>query len=183
MSYDFSFSPKTLIAIVFCLVGLLLITFFAGFFTGVVRLSHSQVIPDKFLKPDLQQLTSKEKSAPKAAAPTPVAGTAEEPVKQSANPEAAGKSTTPGAAGKQEDRHYCLQFGDFEDKTLADQQIRELAAKGVTATETSKEDAYQRSWFVVRMGSFDSFDEASQAADGLRTKLSQPVLVRPADSL
>jgi cell division protein FtsN len=186
MSYDFTFNHKTFFALVFCLVALLLATFFAGFFTGILRIPRSQVISSKSSTPKLEKLVSTEKDAQtKPVAQNPATGTSEESPKPSAGQVKSAETadTKMNNIGKQEERQYCLQFGSFQEKSQADRQLNDLAAKGITAMEESREDSYQQNWFVVRMGAFQNFDEASQAADGLRSKLNQPVLVRPTDSL
>lgn len=167
MNYDFSFSPRAFWGTAICLVTLLLATFLAGFVIGTIREAHRH--------PALVQahpILSRAHASPTVATPTASA------------PENSSTTPSPSTSSAQaQTKHYCLQFGIFKDKGPADQLVKDLSGKGVTATETTKEDQYEQTWLVIRAGDFSSFEDASQAADGLRPKLSQPVLVRPSDSL
>lgn len=172
MSYDFSFTPKTWIALLCCSAGLLVVTFFSGLLVG--RLHAPQVI-----NPSQQ----KSFAGGKVASSSKSAGNTPAQAKLAAPESVAAKAATKSDAPERDIQRYCLQFGSYQDKTIADQRVKDLAAKQIAANEEVRQDHYQQSWFVVRMGSYDTLDEASQAAEGFRSRLNQPVLVRPVDSL
>jgi len=172
MSYDFSFSPKAFFGTILCLAGLLIATFFAGVVVGTLRQSPLAKTSTPAPASPPKRIFASNKSA--AANPAPST-----PAQENATP----PPTQEQASLHQEQRRYCLQYGIFQDKMQADQLLKDLSTKGVTASEATKEDQYKQSWIVIRSGDYATFEEASQSADILRPKLNQPVLVRPSASL
>lgn len=171
MSYDFSFTAKTWIALVCCSVGLLTATFFVGFLSGRLYAPQEIILPRE-----------KQFGGARGTSSTP-SGTAISSTKPAAQEVPVTKMVVKEDSTARDVQRYCVQFGSYQDKTTADQRVKDLAAKQIVAEEEVRQDHYQQSWFVVRMGSYDTLDEASQAAEGLRSRLNQPVLVRPVDSL
>jgi cell division protein FtsN len=60
-----------------------------------------------------------------------------------------------------------VEVGSFRDKTNAESLAEDLGGKGYSASVVDRKDHSGRSWMVVRVGPYEQWKDASQAASDL----------------
>lgn len=104
-------------------------------------------------------------------------------VLQRAKPEA-----MPDAGGSDEGlvarrESFSVQVGVFLEEIDAERLIEELEGKGYTPTMFVANDADDRPWYSVRIGTYTEQAEAAQAASNFSKQEKMKAVVRPAGSL
>lgn len=113
----------------------------------------------------------------------PGAMDADPKVVQRAKPEA-----MPDAGGSDEGlvvkrESFSVQVGVFLEELDAERLIEELEGKGYTPTMFVANDADNRPWYSVRIGTYTEQAEATQAASNFSKQEKMKAVVRPAGSL
>jgi septal ring-binding cell division protein DamX len=103
-------------------------------------------------------------------------------VVQRAKPEAmADAGPDEGLAGRRES--FSVQVGVFLEELDAERLIQELEGKGYTPNIFVANDADDRPWYAVRLGTYTDQAEAAQAASNFSKQEKMKAVVRPAGSL
>lgn len=83
----------------------------------------------------------------------------------------------PGKAQEQPPASYMLQIGSFRQQTEAESLKGELALLGVVA-HIQRVEIKGDTWYRVRVGPFDSYDEINRARDRLRANSVNAIPVK-----
>jgi|SRR5205809_6409747 len=206
MSYDFSFSNKSLILIIAGCVAVGLLLFFAGFIIGLDRgqneptvrasvIGHNQ--PESKTESDKGPTAS---SAENLAAPQPEqpsAPASEKPVAEKSKeaPAAAAEGKSPEAAkdaksaspkegeGKEKEKEkFSVQLGAFQTEDNALRLRDSFKSKGYSVFLFRVLDGGGHVWHTVRMGHYADMKEASQAAEKITNREQVSAWVRPANA-
>lgn len=208
MSYDFSFSKKSIILMIIGCVAIGVLLFFAGFIIGLDKGQNQSVVQASL--PGQKQSESKtgpEKAETGASSEKPSASKKEEssasasekpggekgqetaasPTAEKKTPEAAqedkDKDDAKGKDGKEKDKPaFSVQLGAFqaEDHALA---LRDkFKAKGYPVFLFHVLDSNGHLWHTVRTGHYADMKEASHAAEKITDKEQISAWVRPANA-
>jgi cell division protein FtsN len=90
----------------------------------------------------------------KANEPSPAAASRKPAEKAKSSPE-----PSPPAAAKLPAASFTVQIGSYKERAPADQQVREVAAKGISAHVTSV-TVQGRTWYRVQAGQFGTRADA-----------------------
>jgi cell division septation protein DedD len=100
----------------------------------------------------------------------------QKPQPQKAPPPAA-KKEQPAAKSAGTGARYTIQTGAYADRTIADEEVRNLKRRGYAAFRVSANIPDKGTWYRVRIGSFASKESAERLANDLRTKEGIPSIV------
>ncbi len=192
MSYDYSFTKKSVGLIVAgCLtIGILL--FVAGFIVGVDRGAAREQSKKEATHPPQRaeaekpasDTTSKPEASAQAATKDSVSAPAEaakEPPKQPPAAEVVPQSD-PGP-GPNAANEFAIQIGAFESQDNAVALRDRVKSKGYLAFVFDGSDSAGHMWHAVRMGHFKRLEDATRAAVAFTRKERIPAFVRPGNEL
>ena len=209
MSYDFSFSNKSLILIIAGCVAVGLLLFFAGFIIGLDRGQNESTVrasvtghnqPESKTESDKGPTAS---SAENPAAPQPEQPSttvSEKPVAEKSkeapaaaaaegkSPEAPkdAKSASPkegeGKDKEKEKDKFSVQLGAFQTEDNALRLRDSFKSKGYSVFLFRVLDGGGHVWHTVRMGHYADMKEANQAAEKITNREQVSAWVRPANA-
>jgi cell division septation protein DedD len=193
MSYDYSFTNKSVVLIVAgCLtIGILL--FVAGFIVGLdhgaAREQPKKEAAHQPGKSDAEkpgsEITAKPEPQNQAVATkdpvTAPAEAAKEPAKQ--QPVAATAPPSDPGPGPDAANEFAIQIGAFESQENAVALRDRVKSKGYSAFVFDAPDGGGHVWHAVRMGHFKKLEDATRAAVAFTRKERIPAFVRPGNEL
>jgi cell division septation protein DedD len=208
MSYDFSFSTKSVILIVIGCVAIGVLLFVAGFIIGVdnghslpsIQASFSRQNPSEPKTRSEKDSTGSASESSAAPNPEQPSGAkAEKPANEKSKEAEATSGTLqeaksskdgeakeePKAEGKDKEKDkpaFSVQLGAFQTEDHALALRDKFKAKGYSVFLFRVLDADGHMWHTVRMGHYADMKEASHAAEKITNKEQISAWVRPADA-
>lgn len=198
MKYQFLFDRKSILVLMAASVLAAALLFAGGLLVGLAV--HLPPLPVNLVR---QPALPTAKPAAAAAATTAAAPAAAGPATAQSTPAAANGAAAPVAtptaanaaaseaaacglpvaastpAGAEA---FAIQVGAFAESSDASRLAAQLQSRGCNAAVLQLVDPNHRAWNVVRIGPFDSLQDAVQAADQLQRAQGMLALVRPAGS-
>jgi len=205
MSYNFLLDKKTIIILLTGLFVVGLLLFLAGVLVGVRIGANLPSAPNQAdssarsavtsgaatsppqeatVKQEVPQETAKvEATGGAQSAPPPEKADASAAPQQARDAAPAQPPPEPAANPAAGSMAYSIQVGAFLIEDNAKQLLKELESKGHKAHIFTAKDSKDRLWHAVRIGSYASWQEASQAASAFSKQEKIGAIVRPVNSL
>lgn len=192
--YEFAIAKSRLWTLVGLSGGGVLFAFGAGVATGLMIYPSTPLAKVQMPAPRKSSVAAKAAAPvtpPAAAPPTPAPQEAPAPASTAA-PAPAAPAPQPAATASARPAatvdgsttepalQLAVQAGSYSEKANAERLARLLQDKGYDATVTGRTDARQRTWHVVRLGPFGTWESASKVANELYASHNVDALVRPA---
>jgi cell division septation protein DedD len=206
MSYDFSFSNKSVILIIVGCIAVGVLLFFAGFIIGLDRGQNDPTVRASVTGHNQSESkTESEKGTTASPSENPSAPQQEQPSATASEKPAAEKSKEASAAegkssaapkdaksaapkeGDAKDKEkekdkFSVQLGAFQTEDNALRLRDNFKAKGYPVFLFRVLDGDGHVWHTVRMGHYADMKEASQAAEKITNREQVSAWVRPANA-